>query len=617
MNLKSKAALMSSLIVLSPYLVSQESLASKHSRHSLRLKAKIEREVVDADDLMMKSRFAEAADMYRDAINKDPKNENAITGFGMALGRQFKLDAAEEQFQKALTLNNENANAHIGLAMVAMNRLQSSSNTIRKNRDTFLKQAEFECQTALGLDQESPEAHFWMGQTMKEEGSFDAAASEFAQALGRNPKYSEAYSSLGLTRFAQNNVAEAVSNLQQAIRLNSGNSTAHFGLGRARLAQADVDAAIKEFNTALYQNRNSAPTHLALGDAYNQQGNLVAAMKHYQEAIRIKPETPEAYLRIAAVREGRGDIEHSIAELRSALELVPNNAELYERIAADSLRLEKIDDAIKNYEQVLSINPGSSSAATGITRAYYLKSQKEATSAFFVSNDFEKAMHMMNKAIALNPNDMELRLAQAKMRALSGEKVDLSQVGTPKTEGEKIAYAEALLAQNKFAEAQSQISQLIASAPSDKQLLAVADLCLLIRDLDDAKAAYSKAATMSGAEGRAKRGLDQVARARDLAHQDLTLAMDLSRKNQFQSSVDKFHNVIFADPKNSDARVGLAQTLERMRPNSSDLKEAITQYRVYIDLNPALPQKEAERLDKHIGKLIAKAGKLEGKEKRM
>jgi tetratricopeptide (TPR) repeat protein len=376
-----------------------------------------------------------------------------------------------------------------------------------------------------------------------------------------------------------------------------------------------VDGAIKEFNTALYQNRNSAPTHLALGDAYNQQGNLVAALKQYQDAIRIKPETADAYLRMADIREGRGDIEHSIAELRSVLELVPDNSQLYERIATDSLRVEKIDDAIRNYEQVLSTTPGNSAAAQGLTRALYLKCQKDASKAFFTSNDFERAQQIMDKAIAMNPDDMELRLAQAKLRAMSGEKVDLSQIGTPKTEGEKIAYAEALLAQNKFAEAKSQMTQLINTASNDKQLLAVADLCVMIKDLDDASAAYSKAATMPGAAARAKRGLDQVARAREAAKEDLTLANDLSKRNQLQSAVDRYHDAIFANPTDSNARVNLGLTIERMRPDSKALKEAIAQYRGYLDLNPSIAPKDAEKWDKHIGKLVARAAKLEEKEK--
>lgn len=608
-------ALLGAIVALTPSIIAPQAQATQHTR---RLSGRINHEVVMADELMMKGKFAQAAEIYHDVINKDTKNIQAMNGYGMALGRQFKLDAAQEQFQKTLAADPQNAPAHLGLAMVALNRLQSSDNSIRKNRESILNEAESQCRQALDLDNGAPDAHYWLGQTLREKGLLEGASSSFQNAIKIDPKYSEAYSGLALIKLAQNSPAEAISNFQQAIKMNTGNSTAHFGLGKAMLQQGQVDGAIKEFNTAMYQNRNSGPTHLALGDAYNQQGNYVAAIKQYQESIRIKPEISEPYLQIASIREARGDIEHSIAELRSALELMPNNADLQERIAEDNLRLEKLNDAIKGFQQVMSVNPGNAAAAKGITRAYYLKSQKEAAGAFFVSNQFEDSMHLMDKAIALNPNDMELRLAQAKLRAMAGVKIDLASLGTPRTDGERVAYAEALLAQNKFAEAQEQMNTVIASAINAKQAFAVADLALMIKDLNDAETAYKKAATMPGAEGRAQRGLDQVAKARELSRQDLTLATDLARKSQLASAVDKYHSSIFSDPKGASARVGLAQTLERL-PNagSQGLREAVTQYKAYISLSPTLAPKEVEKLNKRIVKLEEKASKVEQKEKRI
>lgn len=592
--------------------------ATTETKSEHRLSGKINHEVVMADELMMKGKFGQAAEMYHDVINKDSKCIPAMVGYGMALGRQFKLDAAQDQFSKTLAADPNNAQAHLGLAMVSLNRTQSSSNTIRKSRDSMLKEAESQCRMALDLDNGSPDAHFWLGQSLKEQGRFDEAVTSFQNAIKIDPKFSEAYSGLGMVKLAQNSPAEAISNFQQAISCNTGNSTAHFGLGKAMLQQGQVDGAIKEFNTAMYQNRNSSPTHLALGEAYAQQGNFVAAIKQYQESIRIKPEISDPYLHIADIRESRGDIEHSIAELRSALELMPTNPDLMQRIAEDNLRLEKLDDAIKGFDQVMAANPSNAAAAKGITRAYYLKSQKEATGAFFVSNEYENASKMMDKAIALNPNDMELRLASAKLRALAGVKVDLASIGEPRTDGERVAFAEALLAQNKFDEAQQQMNMVIGSASTAKQAFAVADLALMIKDLNDAESAYKKAATMPGAEGRAQRGLDQVAHARELSRQDYTLASDLSRKNQLASAIDKYHASIFADPRGANARVGLAQALERLNTTGSvGLREACTQYRAYMKLTPTLPAKEVEKMNKHIAKLEEKANKVEMKEKKI
>ncbi|MGD9681303.1 MAG: tetratricopeptide repeat protein [Candidatus Obscuribacterales bacterium] len=581
------------------------------------LRVRIEHEVVMADDLMIKGKYDDAEDLYRQAMQRNTKSTAARVGYGMALAKQFKLDGAKEQFEKVLEQDPHNAMAHAGLAMVMYNSLQSSNQNIRNNQDAILKNAEAECKQGLAIDPGMPEAHFTLGNVLKAQGRMDEALNEFKEASRLDPKYSEAFSGEGLIHMLKGDYADAVTAFKQAIALNSGNSTAHYGLGRTYFKQGLYDDALKELNTSLYQHPNSAPVKLTQGEVYSAQGNTVAAVQAFRECIRLKPETPEAYLNIADIRENRGDLEHAIAELKSGVELMPDNVTLHQRMGELSLKLEKLDDAIKQFSAVLDNQPQNSAAAQGLTRAYYMKANKEATSAFFVSNEFESAKKMIDNAVSMNPNNMELRLAQLKLRAMAGEPVDFATVGTPTNDGERIAYAEALLAQNKFKEADEQLSVVIGNAKDPKEAFAVADLALMIKDLKNAEAAYKKAGTFPNAEARSKRGLKLVADAQEKARQETTLADDLARKKQLASAVDRYHTAIYENPKQPDPRWGLAQTLERMKPlTSNDLKESVTQYKAYISLSPDIPPKELTKLEKKISRLEEKAYKLEMKEKK-
>ncbi len=611
--LAASLSVMSGLVVFSASAVPANALTQSKTEV---LKGRIQTDIKAADDLMLKGKYADAADLYYQAMNQDSKNIQALVGYGTALGKQFKLDAADTQLDKAIQLDPNNAAAHSAKAMVLLNRLQSSNNTIIKNRDSILQQAWQECNTALQIDSKSPEANYNMGQVLKEQGRLDDAANSFRAAIKIDGNFSDAYTGLGLCKLSQESLAEAQDAFQRAIQINSGNSTAHFGLGKTYLKLGQLDAAIKELNTSLYQYPNSGPARLAMGEAYEAQGNTVAAIKEYKQSISIKPENASAYLHIADIRENRGDTELSIAELRSALELMPTNPELRQRIGDECLSLDKLDQAIKEYQTILSQTPNSVPAAQGLTRAYYLKAQKDSANAFLSSNDYEQAEQMIQQAINLNPNNMELRLAQAKMRSLSGKPVDLSAIGTPTNDGERIAYAEALLAQDKFADADSQMNMVISKANDPKQVFAIGDLALMIKDLNAAESAYNKASTMpgSGTAERAKRGLALCAKAREQAKQDLNMAQDLAMKKQLASSIDKYHAAIYDDPKVAQARIGLAKTLERQRPLASgDIREAITQYKAYMALDTNLPEKEKAKLDKHIQQLDGKAYKLEMK----
>jgi len=580
------------------------------------LKGKIDRQVLFADQLMLKGKYSEAADLYKEALNRNKNNSAARVGYGLSLAKQFKLDAATEQFDQILASDPQSSQALAGKALVEFNRLQSSSNTVIKNKDSILQNAESMVKQALSKDPDMPEAHYTLGMIYKEQGRLSESADEFRQATKIDSKYSEAYSGLGVSQLGLGDLVGAQQSFKQALAINTGNSTAHYGLGRVYLQQGKLDDAIKELNTSLAQYPNSAPVRLAMGEAYAAQGNSVGAVREFQESIRIKPENPDAYLHIADIRETRGDNEHSIAELRSALELMPNNSALHQRIGDESLRVDKLDDAIKEYRSVLNTDPRNGQAAQGLTRALYLKANRETNSAFFTSNEYQSAALLIDQAVQMNPNDMELRLAQAKIRSMAGATIDLSQLGTPRNDGERVAYAEALLAQNKFKDADEQMGIVIAHANTGKQVCAVADLALMIKDMPNAEAAYKKAAAFPETSERAKYGLDAVAKARDQSRQDYTLAHDLSKHSQTRSAIDKYHLSIYENPRYPDSRYELGQALEKVSPKTSaNLRQAIVQYKAYESLRPDLSAEEKEKVDKRIINLENKAAKLERKEK--
>jgi len=618
LNILKIGCLAAALLIVAPAAVlSYPVRLAQADSDNAAFKGRVERDVAMADQLMLKGRYADASDLYRQAAKRNPKNVPVLLGLGMALAKQFKLDGAEEQFDKVLALDPHNSMARSGKATVLINRLQSSSATILRNKDGILKQAEEECKRALEADPSLADAHLTLGLVYKDQGRMDEAVSELQAALKLDPKFSEALVAMGMIKITKNDLDSASEDFKEAIALNTANSTAHYGLGRIYLKQGHVDEAIRELNTSLYQFPNSAPVREALGAAYELQGNTVAAVREYQESIRIKPENPLAYVRLAQIRQKRGDIEHSIAELRSGLEVMPDNPELNLWVAEQSMRVGKYDDAIKAYGTVLSLDPPSVQAAKGLARAYTIKARQAATSAFVSSNEFEKAERLIAEALQLAPDDYELRLAQAKINLLAGKAVDLKAIGVPKTDGERVAYGEALLAQNRFSEAADQMKTVIDSSADPFAVLAVADLALMIKDLDSAEAGYKKALGSQGCEDRARRGLSNVAASRESARQLLTMANDLAARKQYRSSVDKYRSAIFADPKYGAARLGLARALEKVGKSSEqNLQDSAREYRAYLSLETGLSSKQKDKIHKRIKDLDDHASKLAHKDQK-
>lgn len=567
--------------------------------------------VISADQLLAQGKYSDAEETYRAMLVNNPQDMVATAGLGMALAKQFKLDGADEMFDRVLAVDPNNAMAHAGKATVSLNRLQSSSGTIRAQRDSILRYAEDEARRATTLAPANGEAHYTLGAVLREEGKLEEAASEFRNAISFDPGHSGAYAGLGKINLDRNSIGEAAENFRRAINLNSGNSTAHFGLGAALLKQGQVDDAIKELNIALYQFPNSAPVHMTMGEAYQLQGNTAAALKEYQLAILIKPEIPDPYLRIADIREARGDQELALAELRNGLSQLPYNVDLRMRIADGLVKLEKADDAIKNYKTILGMSPNNPQAVKGLTQALYIKAQKAAAGALLASNDYETALKTLDEAIRLNPNDMELRLAQAKLTSLAGTKLDLTKLGTPTTDGERMSYAEALMGQGDFEKATSMVGDVVTRLNDPKQAFAVADLAVMINDLENAETAYKKAQALGGAQERVDRGINEINRLRKQALDDVKVADELNKKRQLDGAAERYRDAIATNPKYADARLGLAKTLEKMqRPNAQLLHEAAQQYRNYVTLSPALAMKDKQKILQQADRLQSKAVKL-------
>jgi tetratricopeptide (TPR) repeat protein len=578
-------------------------------------RGKISKEAAIGEKLLLTGKYSDAQDIFQMALNKNSRDLAALDGLGFSLALQFKLDSADTQFTKALAVNQKDPLAHVGKAFVKLNRLQSSSMTIKKQRQSLLSSAEAECRTALKLDPNVPEPHVVLGMIQKEQGKLAAAKASFTRSIDLDPKFGAAFVQRGLIELKQGDNGSAVNDFQQAISIRSSNSTAHYGLGVAYTNLGQLDAAYKELNTSISLKTNSAPAHIAMGDVYSLQGNSIAAMKEYKAAIAIKAESEPAYLKVANIYQNRGDLEMAAANLRSGIELNPQSVDLNLKLGDILLQLGKVDDSIKTYTALLTMAPSNVAAAEGMTRSLVVKAQKEAQGAFFVSNNYESAQALLQKAIQMNPNNMELRLNDAKLRMLAGQPpVSLEAIGTPTTDPQRIAYAEACIAQYRYADAQQAMQTVIQNCQTPKDTLAVADIALMTRDLDSAQAAYTKASTMNDpdSQARAKRGLDAVASARTKAAQALTLATDLTRKKQFASGLDQYRSAAYLNPRLADAHLGLAETLQKfMNKDSAALREASLHYKAYIALTPDLPEKEQTKLSKKAEKCLEVAYKID------
>jgi len=561
-----------------------------------------------AADLMVQGAYPEATEAFRRVVAAEPDNVEALAGLGMALGRQYKLNEADEQFDKVLALQPNNPVAHCGKAMVMLYRVEKNQLGSLTRHDA-LHQAGRECNKALDADPRVVEAHYLLGIVYKEEGRLDLAIQAFGGAIRLDPRYVRAFNMLAATQFLKGNLAEATENYKQAIAIVPKNSAAHLGLGEIYMKEARYEDAMNELNTALAINPNNVSIHLAMAEALESRGNSAAAIREYEQVTKLKADETKAYLGIAKLRESQGEYNAAVEQLQIALRGAPDS-ELRQRLAGDLLRLDRVDDALREYRALSAANPGDLAIEIGLTSAYYAKVLRTSGPVVTSTPEFQAdAQRLAQVAKTTKPANQGLLLVDAVMKSLAGQNPDMTFLLAPSTLPTRLLYGELLLTQGKFNEASNVFSAAAINSTSASDVMEIAEFALVARDLDSADLAFRRAVTFVAEEQRGRHGLTLVGATRDEATQSLSSATTLVNSHQYPAAIEKYRAALASNPRLAQARLGLAETLERNAQNSAnplaEVKDALFQYKLYLAASPGLMPREHDRVQKRINRLEA------------
>lgn len=574
--------------------------------------SQIEKNLQAAGALLRQGNFSEAGNIYHQTVNLAPNNASALVGYGTALLKQVKVGGALEQFDKALKLEPANAAAHCGKASVFLTKAKYSPESAAEAKRIYLADVEKESKLALDEDKNCAEAHFDLAEAYRYQGQAERATTELIQAVHINPLYTEALCALGDLALKDNHLTEATDYFQKAVASNAQSPTAHYGLGRALLADSHFARAAEELERACALYPNSWHVHHDLAYAYDQSGDWSKAAVEIKQVIRLKPDDPESRCRLAQVREAAGNLEESIDELKAAAQQLPASAEIRLTLAWQNLASGRAEDALQNYQAVLERWPTNLEAARGIVRSYHVSWLNQSIASPLAKADWKKADAALERAALSLPENNQLKYARLELKSLAGGEVDWQSVELPRTDEERLAYAEALLAQNRYKGANEQYQAVLGLANTSKQVFKLADVALLLRALDAAYAGYSKAESLPNCAGRAKRGMEAVSKHKETAVAATAEADSLARKKDFGKAINSYRTAVQENPAEPEPRVALARCLERLRlPQAAALKEAACQYKAYLSMDTQLPVRDRQRYLRHIQELEMRALKME------
>lgn len=227
-------------------------------------------------------KLGEAESIYRQVLEVDPANADALHLLGVVASQVGKTDAAIALIARAIGLQPANAAYRNNLA----NALKDAGRHA---------EAEQSYREALALKPAYAEAHANLGILLNALGRPQEAEQSYRNALAVNPGYVEVMNNLGTTLLDLGRPDEAERNFVQALAIRPEYAAAQVNLGQALRAQGRLKEAEASFRKALVLRPELAEAHNFLANVLRSMGRLEEAEAGYRQALALKPLDAEAH----------------------------------------------------------------------------------------------------------------------------------------------------------------------------------------------------------------------------------------------------------------------------------------------------------------------------------
>jgi predicted O-linked N-acetylglucosamine transferase (SPINDLY family) len=259
-------------------------------------------------------RLDEAARQYRDVINADPNNFQALHYLGLIEAGKGRFDEARSLIARSLKIHPDIAfvenyagvllqmGDHAAAREVCAENLArhpNSGNLLYVSACALLNLQELDAALTqfdrlIALQPRHVAALNERGSVLSLLGRNDAALDSIRKALAIAPAYAEAHLNLGNVSARLQRHAEAMTAYETALRLNPELADACRGIGNILKDRQRYDEAIAFYDKALALKPGLAGAWLGRGNALYERGRFPEAAAAYDKAEALSPNVQDA-----------------------------------------------------------------------------------------------------------------------------------------------------------------------------------------------------------------------------------------------------------------------------------------------------------------------------------
>ena len=213
-----------------------------------------------------------------------------------------------------------------------------------------------DCNTAIKIDQKSPEIYNNRGLAYQNTKKIDKAILDFQQAIALAPKYADAYNNNGVAHYEIRKNYTAILNYNKAILFDPKNAIYYNNRGAAYHKEQKYDLAMLDCTKAIALNPLFAEAFQNRGRLYFRKKEYKQAIADYTRAIELNPWSASQYYERGVIFSDKKEYQKAISDYTKAIEIEPDYTKAYYNRGIMFFALKAYDLSYSDIQKVLSLN---------------------------------------------------------------------------------------------------------------------------------------------------------------------------------------------------------------------------------------------------------------------
>jgi tetratricopeptide (TPR) repeat protein len=347
-------------------------------------------------DFHRSGRLADAEVVYRQILQADPQQPDALHLLGVLAHQTGRPESAIELITRAIQLrsNEPSFYSNLGEAYRAMGRRDEAVACYRQ---------------AIALLPNFVDAYFNLGNVLSDQAKWPAAAEAYRQATRLNPQHASAHQNLAIAYHRQDLRAEAAGEYERTLAIDPQCLEAINNLGTLHLEAGQLDVAQQRFRQAISIRPLDANSWNLLGRALHAQQQVVEAQSCFRRALSIDPNHADAHNNLGILLFDEQRYEEAAASHRLSIALRPNSAVAHYNLGNALKALVQLEQAAASYRRALELRPKYADACNNLgTLLRYLGRPSEG-------------VQFLERAIQIDPQNANAHFNLGSHRLMLGD----------------------------------------------------------------------------------------------------------------------------------------------------------------------------------------------------